>query len=48
MFAAWGIWAPRKFLQSVKGIMDKDWGIYFAVVVRLVLGFGGFLIYGMS
>ena len=38
MFAAWGIYAPRKLLQWVKGMMDEDWGIYFAVVVRLVLG----------
>ena len=38
MFAAWGFWAPRKLLLSVKGIIDRTWGIYFAVIVRLVLG----------
>ncbi len=38
IFAAWGIWAPRRLLQSVKGVMDQDWGIYLAVIVRLVLG----------
>ena len=38
MFAAWGIYAPKKLLQSVKGMMDADWGIYFAVIVRLMLG----------
>ena len=38
IFAAWGIWVPRKLMQSVKGIMDQDWGIYLAVATRLVLG----------
>ena len=38
MFAAWGFYAPKKLLQSVKGMMDADWGIYFAVIVRLMLG----------
>ena len=38
MFAAWGIYAPQRLLQSVKGMMDADWGIYFAVIVRLMLG----------
>ena len=38
MFAAWGLWAPQKILQTVKGIMDRDWGVYLAVIVRLVLG----------
>ncbi len=38
MFAAWGIYAPKKLLQSVKGMMDADWGIYFAIIVRLMLG----------
>jgi hypothetical protein len=39
VFAAWGIYAPLKLLQSVKGVMDEDWGIYVAVLVRLALGF---------
>ena len=38
MFAAWGIYAPQRLLRSVKGMMDADWGIFFAVIVRLVLG----------
>ena len=38
MFSAWGIYAPKKLLQSVKGMMGADWGIYFAVIVRLMLG----------
>lgn len=38
LLAAWGIYAPQRLLQSVKGMMDTDWGIYFAVIVRLILG----------
>jgi hypothetical protein len=38
VFAAGGIYAPQKLLQLVKGMMDEDWGIYFAVSVRLLLG----------
>jgi len=38
LFAAWGVYAPKRLLQLVKGVMDADWGIYFAVLVRLVLG----------
>ena len=36
--AASGIFAPQKFLQLVKGMMDADWIVYFAVIVRLALG----------
>lgn len=38
IFAAWGIYTPEKILQWVKWVMDQDWGIYVAVIVRLVLG----------
>ncbi len=38
MFAAWGIYAPQKLLRSVNGMLDEDWGIYFVVIVRLMLG----------
>ena len=38
IFAAWGIYKPEKILQWVKWVMDEDWGIYFAVIVRLALG----------
>ena len=38
VFAAWGLYAPKRLLQWVKGVMDADWGIYFAVLVRLALG----------
>ena len=39
LFAAWAIWVPRRMLHAVKGIFDQDWGIYVAVIIRLVLGF---------
>ena len=38
VFAAWGFVNPRKLLQVVKATMDTDWGIWLAVVVRLLLG----------
>ena len=38
MFVAWGLYAPQKLLQSVKGMMDADWEIHIAVIVRLILG----------
>jgi hypothetical protein len=38
LFAAWGVFAPQKLLQWVKDVMDADWGIVFAVVIRLLLG----------
>lgn len=38
LISAWGIFAPQRLLQWVKGAMDADWGIYSAVIVRLVLG----------
>jgi len=38
LFAAWGIYTPGRILQWVKWVMDQDWGIYVAVIVRLVLG----------
>ncbi len=34
----WGMLAPKKMMQLVNGVMDKEWGIYFAVIVRLLLG----------
>ena len=38
IFAACGIYKPEKVLQWVKWVMDEDWGMYFAVIVRLALG----------
>ena len=36
--AGWGIFAPEKLMTLVTSVMDKYWGIYFAVIVSLVLG----------
>jgi len=38
VLAGWGIFAPEKLRTSVTSAMDKYWGIYIAVIVRLVLG----------
>lgn len=38
VLAGWGIFAPEKLRTSVTSAMDKSWGIYLAVIVRLVLG----------
>ena len=36
--AGWGIFAPDKLMAFVTSAMNKYWGIYIAVIVRLVLG----------
>ncbi|MDH3747644.1 MAG: hypothetical protein OER97_05515 [Gammaproteobacteria bacterium] len=36
--ATLGIYAPQKLTGWVKDTVDKDWGIYLAVLVRLLLG----------
>ena len=38
VLAGWGIFAPEKLMTFVTSAMDKRWGIYIAVIVRLVLG----------
>jgi len=38
VLAGWGIFAPEKLMTFVTSEMDKYWGIYIAVIVRLVLG----------
>ena len=38
VFAGWGIFTPEKLMTFVTSAMDKYWGIYIAVIVRLVLG----------
>lgn len=38
IFAAWGMYAPQRLMQLVKSVMDKEWIIYVAVIVRLLLG----------
>lgn len=36
--AGWGLWVPEKLMTMVTSVMDEQWGIYIAVVVRLALG----------
>ena len=38
VLSAWGMLAPAKLVTMVTSAMDKPWGIYVAVVVRLLLG----------
>ena len=38
VLSAWGLLAPAKLVTMVTSAMDKQWGIYVAVVVRLLLG----------
>ena len=35
---ALGIYAPNRLIEKVKSIWGKSWGIYAAVIVRLILG----------
>ena len=35
---ALGIYAPNRLIEAVKSICGKSWGIYAAVIVRLLLG----------
>jgi len=36
--SVWGTVAPDKLCKLVNGAMERDWGIYMAVVARLLLG----------
>ncbi len=38
VLSAWGGYAPEKLVRLVTGVMDQEWGIYLAVIVRLLLG----------
>ena len=38
VLSGWGILAPDKLITLVTSTMDRRWGIYIAVIVRLVLG----------
>jgi len=38
VLAGWGMFAPEKLMTLVTSAMDKYWGMYVAVIVRLVLG----------
>lgn len=34
----WGFLAPQKLMQWVKDTMDANWGFWFAILVRVMLG----------
>ncbi len=38
VLAAWGVYAPEKLVKLVASAMNQEWGIYLAVLVRLLLG----------
>ena len=38
LFSLWGIASPERLVRMVHGVMDKSWGIPFAVGVRLIMG----------
>ena len=38
VLAAWGVFVPDKLVTFVTSTMDRHWGIYVAVIVRLALG----------
>lgn len=38
VLSAWGIYTPARLVKLVSGVMDHGSGIYFAVIVRLLLG----------
>lgn len=38
ILSLWGIVAPDRLTKLVKGVIAQHWGMYFAVIVRLVFG----------
>ena len=38
LVSVWGIFVPQKLMKWVTETMDKNWGLYLAVIVRVVLG----------
>ena len=36
--SVWGFLQPRKLMKWVKDTMDADWGFWFAILVRVLLG----------
>lgn len=38
VLSAWGIAAPKRLIDLVRGVMDRDLGIYVAIIARVVLG----------
>lgn len=40
VLAAWGLFVPAKLMTFVTAAIDKPWGMFAAVIVRLLLGAG--------
>jgi hypothetical protein len=38
LFSVWGFFAPDKIWKMINGVMEKDWAIHVAVIMRLLLG----------
>ncbi len=38
VLSVWGCFVPDRLIKLVMRVVDQDWGIYFAVVVRLLMG----------
>ena len=38
LLSAWGAIVPVRLIKLVGGVMDLPWGMYFAVIARLLLG----------
>ena len=38
VMSVWGCFVPDRLIKLVMRVVDQDWGIYFAVVVRLLMG----------
>ena len=37
VLSVWGCFVPDRLIKLVMRVVDQDWGIYFAVVVRLLM-----------
>ena len=38
LLSLWGVASPARLMRTVRSVMDKGWGMPFAVVVRIILG----------
>lgn len=38
VLSAWGIVNPDNLMKSVTSVLDQKWGLYFGIIVRLILG----------
>ena len=38
LMSLWGFVAPEKLWKMIDDVMEKDWAIHFAVIMRLLLG----------